>query len=264
MKNSQKRSLKILASMALTVTLCWTAGSGTAKANAVLSNDDCIKCHAAAPQTIDSKGGKHKTDVSCMDCHQGHPPTTADIIPQCNMCHEGEPHFALENCLGCHRDPHAPLDIKLAEGITDACLTCHTDQYDQLQKHPSLHTELSCSECHNAHGLIPNCMQCHEPHIDNQQMAECLACHKVHMPADVAYAEDIPSTQCAACHDTAYDLLVNSQVKHADLACATCHQDTHKMIPKCEDCHGVPHPAGLLAKFPTCGDCHGIAHNLNR
>jgi len=107
-------------------------------------------------------------------------------------------------------------------------------------------------------------MQCHEPHIDNQQMAECLACHKVHMPADVAYTEDIASTQCAACHDTAYDLLVNSQVKHADLACATCHQDTHKMIPKCEDCHGVPHPAGLLAKFPTCGDCHGTAHSLNK
>jgi hypothetical protein len=35
------------------------------------------------------------------------------------------------------------------------------------------------------------------------------------------------------------------------------------MMPKCQDCHGVPHPAGIMAKFPVCGECHKIAHDLN-
>jgi hypothetical protein len=35
------------------------------------------------------------------------------------------------------------------------------------------------------------------------------------------------------------------------------------MVPKCQDCHGSPHPAGIMAKFPKCGECHNIAHDLN-
>jgi hypothetical protein len=34
-------------------------------------------------------------------------------------------------------------------------------------------------------------------------------------------------------------------------------------VPKCQDCHGTPHPAGMMAKFGKCGDCHGIAHDIN-
>jgi hypothetical protein len=34
------------------------------------------------------------------------------------------------------------------------------------------------------------------------------------------------------------------------------------MIPTCQDCHGTPHPAGLLARFPSCSDCHGSPHSL--
>jgi len=45
--------------------------------------------------------------------------------------------------------------------------------------------------------------------------------------------------------------------------CAFCHQEKHKMVPKCQDCHGMPHPAGIMAKFPVCGECHKIAHDLN-
>jgi hypothetical protein len=44
---------------------------------------------------------------------------------------------------------------------------------------------------------------------------------------------------------------------------ASCHQEKHKMVPKCQDCHGEKHPAAIMAKFPKCGDCHNIAHDLN-
>ena len=38
----------------------------------------------------------------------------------------------------------------------------------------------------------------------------------------------------------------------------------HKTIPTCQGCHGVPHPARMMARFTKCADCHNIAHDLNR
>jgi hypothetical protein len=83
------------------------------------------------------------------------------------------------------------------------------------------------------------------------------------MPKDVAYASDVPSKFCGACHKKAFDLLSASKSKHHSFDCAFCHQNKHKMIPACQDCHGSPHPAGIMAKFPKCGECHNIAHDLN-
>ena len=83
------------------------------------------------------------------------------------------------------------------------------------------------------------------------------------MPKQVTYVAETPSTDCGACHRKALDLLVASTAKHKTLKCAFCHQERHKMMPKCQDCHGSPHPAGLMKKFPKCGECHNIAHDLN-
>src|SRR5690349_4487610 len=58
------------------------------EAKATLTSADCVKCHAKPPADIAAKGMAHKTNVTCQDCHVGHPPTTKKIIPQCNMCHE--------------------------------------------------------------------------------------------------------------------------------------------------------------------------------
>jgi len=83
------------------------------------------------------------------------------------------------------------------------------------------------------------------------------------MPKNVTYAAELLSNDCGACHRKAFDLLSENKSRHKDLACASCHQEKHKMIPNCQDCHGSPHPAGIMAKFPNCGKCHSIAHDLN-
>jgi len=83
------------------------------------------------------------------------------------------------------------------------------------------------------------------------------------MPKQVTYTAEIPSKDCGACHQQALDLLTASTAKHSSLACAFCHQEKHKMVPQCQDCHGTPHPAGMMVKFPKCGECHKIAHDLN-
>ena len=228
-----------------------------------LLNDDCAKCHSKPPADIAAAGRKHKTEIGCQDCHNGHPPSNRKIIPLCNQCHEGKSHYKLAACISCHKNPHTPLNITYGNNVTDACVTCHAGQIVKLRDNKSKHTALACSFCHNSHGKIPLCTQCHKAHAADQTVADCKKCHQAHTPKNVAYNDKTPSKDCAACHKKASDLLAASKFKHSKLACAACHQAKHKMIPKCQDCHGTRHPPAMMAQFPKCSFCHGIAHDLN-
>ena len=229
-----------------------------------LTSDICKICHPRQPATINNRGEKHKTKVGCIDCHVEHPPRGTGAIPQCSMCHSGEPHYKLEHCSGCHSDTHAPLDLRLEGEITDPCLTCHPQQGNELEKHPSAHTNLACSECHKAHRAIPECMECHEKHTGDMDFAACKSCHPVHMPLEVSYIRETPSHYCGSCHKEAQDLLKKNTTKHHELSCAYCHRDKHKRIPPCLACHGHPHPHDIIKHFSECGDCHTTAHDLRK
>ena len=229
-----------------------------------LTNDICIKCHPQQPATIDNRGGKHKTKVGCIDCHLEHPPRGMRAIPQCSVCHSGEPHYELEHCSGCHSNTHAPIDLRLEGDITAPCLTCHQQQGDELKKYHSAHTNLACSECHKTHRAIPECMECHEKHTEDMDFESCKGCHLVHMPLEVTYIRETPSHYCGACHKEAEDLLQKNTTKHHELSCAYCHRDKHKRIPPCLACHGHPHPYDMIKHFSECGDCHTTAHDLRK
>ncbi|MEW6570035.1 MAG: cytochrome c3 family protein [Nitrospirota bacterium] len=236
-----------------------------AKPEPQLTNSDCIKCHSKVQETVESKGSKHKTAISCMDCHRGHPPMVPkeQIIPACNDCHSGKPHYELAECASCH-DPHAPLEMKLAANITDPCLTCHPGQGKEMKDNPSLHTNVACTMCHAAHKAIPECMTCHKPHSAEMVNKDCLTCHPAHQPLTITYGSDMPSKFCAPCHQNILDKLVLTKTKHSELECVFCHKEKHKMIPTCETCHGSPHPPALTAQFKKCNDCHISAHTLGK
>ena len=254
--------LVVLALFALQSVVC--AADPVAAAAPKLLNDDCAKCHSKPPADIATAGRKHKTEIGCQDCHNGHPPTVRKIIPVCSQCHEGKSHYKLAACASCHKNTHTPLTIKLENNVTDACVTCHAGQIVKLRDNKSKHTDLACSRCHNeTHGKIPDCTSCHKAHFAEQTTADCKKCHQAHMPKNVTYNDKTPSKDCAACHKKAYELLMASSFKHKNLSCVACHQAKHKMIPQCQSCHGSRHPAAMLAKFPNCGFCHNIAHDLN-
>lgn len=229
-----------------------------------LTSNDCVKCHTNPPADVAANGGAHKTAVSCQDCHAGHRPAVKNNVPQCSQCHSGKPHYKLANCQRCHNNPHTPKIIKLANNITEECVSCHSPQIVQLKQNPSKHTKLACSFCHNIHGKIPLCTQCHKPHGNEMGSADCKRCHKAHMPTVVTYASDTANKMCAPCHAKASELHSKTATKHKAVACVTCHKDKHKMVPTCQSCHGAPHPASMLARFTKCGECHSIAHDLNR
>jgi predicted CXXCH cytochrome family protein len=258
-------TLKIVALSALLMGMTvLAAGAADPGPKPVLTNSDCVKCHSAAPAAIAANGGAHKTEIGCQDCHAGHPPTVKKIIPACGQCHSDKPHYKLSGCLRCHNNPHTPKIIKLANNLTDECVTCHAPQIVKLKQVKSKHSALACSFCHNTHGKVPLCTQCHKPHSSEMTAADCKRCHQAHMPTVVTYSSDTANKLCAACHKKAFELHSQTDTKHKGVNCVTCHKDKHKMIPTCQGCHGTPHPARMLARFSRCGECHNIAHDLNR
>lgn len=235
-------------------------------ASTELTTSDCIKCHSEVVKTVDTKGAKHKTAINCMNCHKGHPPMIPkeQIIPACSECHAGKPHYEIANCEGCHSNPHAPLEMKLAADITGPCLSCHPAQGKEMKENPTLHTNVACTMCHRAHKEVPSCMRCHKPHTAEMVDKDCLGCHPAHQPLTITYGQDMPSKNCAPCHQNISDTLKSAQTKHSALECVFCHKERHKMIPTCETCHGSPHPPAMLAQFKDCNGCHISAHSLGK
>ncbi len=233
-----------------------------------LSLEQCGQCHPQHFQDIKQTGGRHQFD--CRECHttfHAYNPRKnnyTDIMPNCSSCHDlvhGEKH---NQCLLCHENPHA---IKLAPTISQVenlCADCHTKQVEQLATQPSLHSELSCGECHHSdHGLIPSCAECHQPHFDKQLFTNCTTCHPVHQPLQIALTGRTDLNNCAACHATTFTKWDNSTSKHGEVGCTLCHT-AHKAIPTCQSCHETPpaHSKTMLEKFPRCLDCHLDVHDL--
>lgn len=232
-----------------------------------LTAEDCAKCHVLELREIESRGEKHKTAVTCLDCHLEHPPRGSQAIPECSLCHQktDNVHFAVENCLGCH-PAHHPLDIDFsgAGRVYEACASCHPHQERQLEDYPSSHSLLDCKECHQQHGTFFKCMECHEPHIPEMVYEDCLGCHQPHRPLKVAYDGFVPSRFCSGCHAVEFAELEQNTSRHHDLLCVYCHKDQHKRVPQCVTCHRLPHNPMIHEKFPVCNDCHGGPHSLQR
>ncbi len=254
-----KRFLGILAGAAL---LTAVAGIAMAAPPATLAVADCVKCHDEQPAQIEANGSKHKTEIDCLACHEGHRPKSANNIPQCSNCHSGKDHYTIKGCNSCH-NPHQPLLVTLSGQQKEVCLSCHADPGKEMAASPSKHATFACNFCHaDKHGVIPNCVDCHKPHSATMTQADCKTCHKAHKPKELLYGPSTASQTCAACHGDVMNLLSASKAKHSQVSCVTCHANKHKTVPKCSDCHGLPH-GSMHDKFPQCGQCHNIAHDLN-
>jgi len=230
-----------------------------------LEADDCRMCHSDIIATVAESGGKHRDAVTCLECHQEHPPRGANAIPACSLCHDPEEkeHFKVGDCLGCHK-PHSPMhiDFRKATRTTPACSSCHPQQGEELFDYPSNHSVLDCKDCHLEHGQFLDCLECHEPHLQGQTYADCRLCHRPHLPLKVVYLNNLDSSHCEACHPKPGEKLRQTVTKHGLLLCVYCHKSQHKRIPTCETCHLKPHDTGMHEKFPDCISCHGGPHLL--
>jgi len=71
--------------------------------NGEVSPDFCANCHKEPTTDIEQHGARHKSEVSCTDCHQKH---GKDGIPQCVTCHapDSSQHFTLQGCTSLYKD----------------------------------------------------------------------------------------------------------------------------------------------------------------
>jgi hypothetical protein len=265
MNSAKRRSLAALLFLGLGLSVLLSdAGTAPAQTKAVLSGQDCVKCHVQRASDIAAAGGGHKS-IPCTGCHVGHPPDVKKPYAPCSACHSKRksPHFEEEGCLNCHTNPHRPMNISLKGASKNTCEPCHWPEYVMLRSNASKHWTLDCSQCHAVHGEMPQCSQCHKPH-QGKIVGNCKPCHQhAHRPKVEILPETAPSLDCGMCHKIVADLLSATKSKHRNLGCSGCHKQKHGMIPACQDCHGSPHPASILVKFPQCLMCHYSPHDLN-
>lgn len=229
-----------------------------------LSDMDCNKCHPNVVSDVDTRGGLHKSDAACLDCHLEHPPLGKEVIPACEMCHSSgdSPHYAIDGCGRCHY-PHYPMEMDFGAIDSPACLSCHPAQGVELEKYPSAHTDLDCVECHTVHKEWQACVDCHEPHTEEMAHKDCLACHAPHMPNEVKYDSNIPNNFCSCCHEEVGTALMASAKLHSGVGCVECHEGEHTAIIACEGCHDAGiHGKDMHTEFPECLKCHQDPHRL--
>jgi hypothetical protein len=250
---------------ALFLLLTFAGTVAAAQLPPMLQEEDCSMCHLLQLKTIQELGGKHATEVGCLDCHPQHPPEGEVTVSACSLCHEGKPHFQIEDCLQCHADPHKPLSSLRdpSKPARQECLSCHAEVGEQMQAAASRHATLYCTRCHKRHGSIPSCLDCHAPHLALQTDADCLRCHPAHRPLQVVPAGWVPAEFCQVCHVQEARNLAQTITNHGGINCVYCHQGAHPSTPSCQDCHGLPHDQPLHSRFRKClNDCHGDAHRL--
>lgn len=226
----------------------------------------CRACHSETVDMVINQGASHATELSCIECHQSHPPQTESVIPACAECHQADDsdHFKLDDCASCH-NPHAPLDIDLSavSPIKPVCVSCHAKPGKQLDQHPSAHTEMDCNECHQQHGEALECLECHSGHSDDMSYNDCLNCHQPHQPLQLQFGNSgVKQQLCGSCHRVQLTQLSNNTSLHAGLECIVCHKRTHKVILTCDNCHGEPHDSSIHQQFTNCSKCHKGPHNL--
>ena len=275
MKNCRRWLLSLVAFMSLFLLV---AGAAAAREAVDIYQQDvpemttleCAKCHRQVFEALRDAGGLHKQQ--CRDCHDKFHSFKPGVpweerMPACSSCHDFPHGEAMNICLECHTNAHAPIESLVATALlADLCDRCHQAQAEELSQGISGHSSQSCFDCHQGerHGVRPQCNLCHEEaHADYVTNAGCTNCHPPHAPNRISYDNKVPNSLCGGCHADQLQIQQASEKKHKELACVICHAKQHGHIPDCQYCHGNgPHNQVLLKNFNSCNECHGDPHQL--
>lgn len=191
---------------------------------------DCVSCHglspthARKPETAKDRPAPDRTyrktagevpatlSGACLSCHD----KQAKRMQWAASAHDG----ADVTCNSCHKI-HTNRDRATAKATeAEVCYACHKTQRAQLNRpshHPVPEGQMTCSDCHNAHGsagpklvkrdtINDTCYLCHAekrgPFVQAHQPAvdNCATCHNPHGSTIAAMLTARPPMLCQQCH----------------------------------------------------------------
>jgi len=142
------------------------------------------------------------------------------------------------------------------ENTTELCAKCHEGQHGfeviAEQEGTLAHRNMTCTECHGAHGLTSRCTDCHDP---------------TQGPGAPEHARH-PSVNCTGCHDRSgltiwqepdiaskhYEQYITRRFAHT-LTSWPSHNLSKDVF--CQRCH---HPTGsqntIVVPYVSCDQCH--------
>jgi formate dehydrogenase gamma subunit len=285
---SGKRTLKIA------LTGLWLVAAAGAAAAPVMSDDDCLVCHADNTLTMTNAAGReislfvdkarlaasvHATN-SCVSCHTDitatHPDDNRPVPPvNCARCHEpqGESYGAsvhglarkaghedAATCVDCHGShdilpPTSPASPLHFVRQAQTCGRCHTQEARDVSA--SVHGKAMATGARDA----PTCTDCHSEHKiealkDGPPLEISDVCSRCHASVYLDQKYNLPADRVKTYLESYHGLAAqNGSTVVAN--CASCH-GYHKILPS-SDPDSMINTNNLVA---TCGRCHPGADKM--
>ncbi len=185
----------------------------------------CLSCHGDSeahlkksqnkPDVVYRKGAATpitQRNAACLSCHE------RDAK---RMLWSGSAHESADlACTSCHQI-HTNHDKVLAKATQlDVCETCHKAQRTQLEKpshHPVPEGQMTCSDCHNAHGSAGPKLVKRDSINDT-----CYTCHADKRGPFVHEHEPV-TEDCSTCHNSHGSSVPSLLKARAPILCQECH-----------------------------------------
>ena len=283
-----KQTLKIV------VTVLWLVLAAGAMAVTVMSNGDCLVCHADNTLAITNAAGRkislfvdearfaasvHRTN-SCVSCHaditSAHPDDNRPVSPvNCARCHEEqgesygasvhglarkEGHEDAATCVDCHgshdiQPPTSPASPLYFVRQAQTCGRCHTREAADWAR--SVHGKAIEGGDRDA----PTCTDCHSEHKiealkDGAPLEISDVCSRCHASVYLDQKYNLPADRVKTYLESYHGLAAqNGSTVVAN--CASCH-GYHLILPSSDPDSSI-NTNNLVA---TCGRCHPGADKM--
>jgi len=212
----------------------------------------CADCHSDVADENHSDNGVKK--VNCLDCHDDYEASVKNDIHNKLRIKNGNP-----NCVSCHGNHTIIAPSKFKNPTKEYCGKCHTHGKVVLTSsyHSNANSETICADCHeiedykpllttsvhsglsctDCHGYVANNIEKHQNGLLKREKANCYSCHnnvsKLHAESvhGLALADgEEDAAMCWNCHGShqilkSSDSLSTVNPKNIGTTCGTCHDD---------------------------------------